>query len=330
MSLDRAEFETLNIQILEKFCDVNVLVVGDVMLDRYWWGSVNRISPEAPVPVVKLDNRTLSAGGAANVAANIIGLGAKPLLVGIIGDDDGGRELCDVLKKINISSEYLVKLSERPTTVKTRIVAHHQHVVRIDDENVSPLSADEINNLKEHVLSLLSSVDVLLFSDYAKGALSPELLKDLIEAAREKNIPVIVDPKGRDYNRYQGATLLTPNRKEALYASGLDITEPHDIEEIGKELLSNLKVDSLLVTLGEDGMVLFRLDDSPLHLSAMAREVYDVTGAGDTVIATLSAAIGAGASLAESAKLANIAAGIVVEQVGTTAIDLETLKAAIN
>lgn len=330
MSLDRVEFEASSFQILEKFRDVKVLVVGDVMLDRYWWGGVSRISPEAPVPVVKLEKRTLSAGGAANVAANIIGLGAKPMLVGIIGDDEGGRELCDVLKKANISSEHLVKLPERPTTVKTRIVAHHQHVVRIDDENVTPLCADEINNLKEHVLSLLSSADVLLFSDYAKGTLSQELLKDLIETAREKNIPVIVDPKGRDYSRYERATLLTPNRKEALYASGLDVTEPHDIEEIGKELLANLRVDSLLVTLGEDGMVLFRSDESPLHLPAMAREVYDVTGAGDTVIATLSAAIGAGTSLADSAKLANIAAGIVVEQVGTTAIDLETLKAAIN
>lgn len=318
------------LSFVEKIKDVKVLVVGDVMLDRYWWGSVNRISPEAPVPVVKLDKRTLSAGGAANVAANIAGLGAKPLLVGIIGDDEGGKELCQVMERINVSTEHLIKFAGRPTTVKTRIVAHHQHVVRIDDENVSPLNHDEITYLKENVLSLLSATDVLLLSDYAKGTLSQEFLKDIISAAKEKNIPVVVDPKGRDYSRYMNATLLTPNRNEALHASGLDINEPHDINEIGKELLAKLQVDSLLVTLGEDGMALFRRDESPLHLSAMAREVYDVTGAGDTVIATLGVAIGAGAKLADAAQLANVAAGIVVEQVGTTAIELETLKTALQ
>lgn len=317
--------EFLQTEIIKNFGRVNVLVVGDVMLDRYWWGSVNRISPEAPVPVVKVENRTLSAGGAANVAANIRGLGAKPSLVGLIGDDEGGKELCGVLEKIDISSEHLVKLSNRETTVKTRIVAHHQHVVRIDDENIAPLNADESEQLKEKVLSLLDLTDVLLFSDYGKGSLQTELLKNLINAARVKNIPVLIDPKGRDYFRYEGATLLTPNRKEALYASGLDINEPHDINEIGKELLAKLNVDSLLITLGEDGMALFQRDEMPLHLSAMAREVYDVTGAGDTVIATLSAAIGAGADFPDAAELANIAAGIVVEQVGTTAIDLESL-----
>jgi D-beta-D-heptose 7-phosphate kinase/D-beta-D-heptose 1-phosphate adenosyltransferase len=316
--------------LIEKFNNVKVLVVGDVMLDRYWWGSVSRISPEAPVPVVRLENRTLSVGGAANVAANIVGLGATALLVGLVGDDDGGRELSEELEKIKISPGHLIKLSNRPTTVKTRIVAHHQHIVRIDDENVSPLSADEIYSLKEHALNLLASIDVLLLSDYAKGTITQELLTVLIETAKAWNIPVLIDPKGRDYKRYEGASVLTPNRKEALNASGLDLNEPHDINEIGRELLANLRVNSLLVTLGEDGMALFRRDESPLHLEAVARDVYDVTGAGDTVIATLSVAIGAGANLPDAARLANIAAGIVVEQVGTTAIDLETLKTAIE
>jgi len=316
--------------LLEKFNGVKILVVGDVMLDRYWWGSVTRISPEAPVPVVKLENRTLSAGGAANVSANIAGLGATSLLVGLIGDDEGARELENALREIGVSHEHLLKLQTRPTTVKTRIVAHHQHVVRIDDENVSTLDKEQNEKLKNHVLELLSSADILLLSDYAKGTLSVELLKDLIGTARAKNIPVLVDPKGRDYKRYEGATLLTPNRKEALNASGLDVNEPHDINEIGAQLLSDLSIDSLLITLGEDGMALFVRGEEPFHLPAMAREVYDVTGAGDTVIAVLGVALGAGASLRESANLANIAAGIVVEQVGTTAIEIKTLKEAIS
>lgn len=318
----------LMISFVEKFSDVKVLVIGDVMLDRYWWGSVSRISPEAPVPVVKLEKRTLSAGGAANVAANLQSLGAKPFLVGLIGDDDGARELCDVLEEINVSSKHLVKFSKRPTTVKTRIVAHHQHVVRIDDENITPLNQDETSHIKEHILSLLSSTDVLLLSDYAKGALSQEVLKEIIETARAKNIPVLVDPKGRDYTRYEGATLLTPNRKEALYASGLDVNEPHDINEIGKELLANLRIDSLLITLGEDGMALFQQDEEPFYLPAIAREVYDVTGAGDTVIATLGLAIGAGTGIKNAVVLANIAAGLAVEKVGTVAVTNEQLKQA--
>jgi D-beta-D-heptose 7-phosphate kinase/D-beta-D-heptose 1-phosphate adenosyltransferase len=324
------DFEHHPSEIAKRFVDARVLVVGDVMLDRYWWGTVNRISPEAPVPVVKLERQTLAAGGAANVAANIAGLGATPLLVGLIGDDEGGRELAGVLKRINVAPDYLVKSLSRPTTVKTRIVAHHQQVVRIDDENVSTPNEEQSRRLEEHILKLLPTVKAILFSDYAKGALQVDMISRLIAKTRELGISVLVDPKGRDYKRYAGASLLTPNRKEAMQASGLDQNEPHDINEIGEKLLSELKIEALLITLGEDGMALFRFGKEPLRLPAMARAVYDVTGAGDTVIATLGVAVAAGASLPDAAKLANIAAGLVVEQIGTTAIDLDVLNAALR
>lgn len=318
------------LEIIDSFHRVVVLVVGDVMLDRYWWGSVDRISPEAPVPVVRLERSTRACGGAANVAANIAGLSARPLLVGLIGDDEGGRELPGVLDEAGVSPEYLCRLEGRATTLKTRIVAHSQHVVRIDHENATPVSETEAQEIAAKIIELMPSAHVVLLSDYAKGLLGKSLLREVIEEARRLKMPVLVDPKGRDYGRYAGATMLTPNRFEAAQVCGMDASDQAAIEAAGAQLLTQLGVEALLITQGEDGMTLFRVNEEPLHLSALARDVYDVTGAGDTVISTLSLALGAGADLAAAARLANMAARLAVEQVGTTIITLEMLRRAIE
>jgi rfaE bifunctional protein kinase chain/domain len=304
---------------------ITVLVVGDVMLDRYWWGGVSRISPEAPVPVVRLQHSTLAAGGAANVAANVAGLSAKALLVGIIGDDDAGRELSQTLLDVNVSPDHLLTFAERPTTVKTRIVAHNQHVVRIDNETEVAISKSESEKVANRVLGLLPDADVLVLSDYAKGLLGAPLLRTLIDSARQMNKPVLVDPKGIDYKRYSGATVLTPNRMEAAHACGIDGSDEQAVKLSGMRLMSELEIASCLITQGEEGMTLFARDQPAVHLTAMARKVYDVTGAGDTVIAALSLAIGAGANVLTASWLANLSAGLAVEQVGTTVLNLDSL-----
>lgn len=312
--------------LLRRFGGVSALVVGDVMLDRYWWGNVDRISPEAPVPVVRLTQSSLVAGGAANVAANIAGLGARPWLVGVAGDDEGGAQLPGALKDANVDAEHLIRTPGRPTTVKTRVVAHQQHVVRVDLEDSRPISDSCAGELATTAERLLSDAQVLVLSDYAKGVLTPELLDRLIAHARELRLPVLIDPKGRDYERYAGATLLTPNRTEAALAVGLDPHEPSVVRRAGEIIIENLRIDALLITEGEDGMTLFERDRAPVHLDASARQVYDVTGAGDTVIATLSVALGAGADLLTAAMIANVAAGLAVQQVGTTTVSLDQLK----
>jgi D-glycero-beta-D-manno-heptose-7-phosphate kinase len=317
------------LSIIEKFSGIKVLVVGDVMLDRYWWGSVRRISPEAPVPVVNLEKTSLVAGGAANVAANIAGLGAEPLLVGVVGQDDEALLVPQILSRINVSADYLVKVKDRPTTIKTRIVAHSQHVVRIDQEDSQPIDFETEKKLEILIEKTLKSADVVLISDYAKGVLTETVLTGLITKANEMKKPVLVDPKGREYQKYRNAALLTPNRIEAALACNLDIDGQNLVEKAGSRLLKDLEVGAVLITQGEKGMTLFRNGEKPFHLDSLARNVYDVTGAGDTVIAGLGAAVGAGADLAEAAEIANIAAGLVVEEVGTTAIDVKKLKEAI-
>ena len=316
-------------QIFEKFSKLNILVIGDVILDRYWWGDVSRISPEAPVPVVRLKNTTLAAGGAANVAANIAGLGATPILVGIVGDDDGALQFPDVLSGANVSSAHLVRDPARPTTVKTRVIAHSHHVVRVDQEHAGEVSAETETAIVEKLRTEIGRVDAIAVSDYGKGMLTNRVLKDLFKIAAESGKPVLVDPKGKDYSKYKGAALLTPNRREAAEACNFD-DHGDVVDRAGAKLMDELNLDALLVTEGEEGMTLFRRSHSPLRMAAEARDVYDVTGAGDTVIATLAVAIGAGADVELAARLANAAAGLVVEQVGTTAVTLSGLEAALR
>ncbi len=317
-------------QLREKFSQIKVLVVGDVMLDQYWWGSVNRISPEAPVPVVRLDKTTHSAGGAANVAANIAGLGAIPVLVGIIGNDKEAELFPEVLSKTNVSSEHLVKIDSRPTTVKTRVVAHSQQIVRLDQESSAPLSADDERFVIEAVERLIGDSSIVILSDYAKGVISETVANKVIKLAKSRNIKILVDPKGKDYSKYRGATLLTPNKKEAAEACKLEENGQTLVETAGLQLMGDIETDAIIVTQGEDGLTVFENDQRPLHLNARTRDVYDVTGAGDTFIATLAVMLGAGETLANAADLANQAAGVVVEQIGTTAITIEGLQNALE
>ena len=316
--------------ILQKFSEVKILVVGDVMLDRYWWGDVERISPEAPVPVVNLKKTSLVAGGAANVAANISGLGAHAFLVGAIGEDEESELFPAVLKSENVSTDYLVKIKNRPTTIKTRVVAHNQHVVRIDKEKIEELDASGEKKIWSQIKKVIKNVSAIVVSDYGKGVLTENLLMRLITTAGELKKPILIDPKGKNYKKYSGATILTPNRREALTACGLEENGQEKIENAGKMLLDKIDLDAVLITQGESGMTLFRQHKKPFHLEALARQVYDVTGAGDTVIATLGVAVGAGENLETAAELANIAAGIVVEEVGTTIISSEKLAASFE
>jgi len=317
-------------ELLDKFAGTRVLVIGDIMLDRYWWGKVSRISPEAPVPVVRLDHESLAAGGAANVAANISGLGAVPILIGVVGDDDESSLLPGVLKDRSISTEHLVTAKGRRTTVKTRIIAHSQQVARIDQENDNSLTSETEAAVMESFNSIVSGVGAVVISDYAKGTLTDNVTRHVIDAAIEKGIPVLVDPKGRDYSKYRRATMLTPNRREAADACGLEENTQDMVDIAGNRLLTELNLQSVLITQGEDGMTLFRPGQKPYHLNTLARDVYDVTGAGDTVIGSLAVAIAAGADAAVAADIANIAAGIVVEQVGTTAISVQDLREAFS
>jgi rfaE bifunctional protein kinase chain/domain len=312
--------------MFEKFSKVRVLVIGDVMLDKYWWGNMTRISPEAPVPIVHLQKTSQAVGGAANVAANVAGLGAEVYLIGLVGADPEAAELAELLKDLKISPEYLVKTNVRPTTQKTRIVAHNQQVLRLDQEKTVNLAAVEENSLWENIAKCLSKIDIVIVSDYGKGTLSDNILARLITTCKLSNLDVLVDPKGQNFNKYSQSFILTPNQREAFEAAGVEISRPDQLEEVGNSLLTKLALKSLLMTLGEDGMALFKQNQPIRYFKARARHVFDVTGAGDTVIATLGVALGAKFELDEAAELANIAAGFVVEEFGTTIIDVEKLS----
>jgi rfaE bifunctional protein kinase chain/domain len=315
---------------LDNIAKAKVLVVGDVMLDRYWWGNVTRMSPEAPVPIVHLTKSSLAPGGAANVAVNIAGLGATPILIGAVGKDAEADQLRQILNENGVSDEYLVEIENRPTTVKTRIIAHSQQVARVDSEVVEEIADEQIPKLKKAICRAIEMVDTVVVSDYAKGLLTCGLLSTIIEKCGRVDKNVLVDPKGKNYSKYRGATLVTPNRREAAEACNFEDNRADVVELAGQTLIDEHQFASVLITRGEEGMTLFLNGSSPIHFKAMAREVYDVTGAGDTVIATLAASVASGADLKDAARLANIAAGLVVEQVGTTAVNLSDLKVALD
>lgn len=317
-------------QTLTDFSKIKILIVGDIMIDRYWWGSTERISPEAPVPVIKLEKTTSVLGGAANVAANVAGLGAQPILIGVAGDDSEAALLPELFRAARMSSEFIIEIKNRPTTIKTRVIAHNQQVARIDQETSRRINSIEEDKVFSKFADLINTVDTVILSDYAKGLLTESLIKRLITSAASFNKIVSVDPKGINFIKYKGADVLTPNKRELINSSGLDSTaEAEQIDEAGYKMISELNLKAILVTKGEEGMMLLEKEKT-LQLKASAREVYDVTGAGDTVIATLATAIAAGNSYAASARLANIAAGLVVEQIGTTAIDINKLREVVK
>ena len=306
--------------IVARFPGKKVLVLGDVMLDEYIWGRVTRISPEAPVPVVEVERVSYMPGGAANVAMNIASLEGKVYLAGVVGADEAGERLRALFVSNGVNIDGLKVDTNRPTTVKTRVIAHDQQVVRVDRERRESIAESIVQELLAYILDTAASVDVLLISDYAKGVTVPDLLHRAIAVAREYGKPVVVDPKGRDFSKYRGATVITPNRLEAAAAVNGEITDEASLVYVGQALLHRLGCEAVLITRGEEGMSLFERNGSVTHLPAAAREVYDVTGAGDTVVASLSLALAAGGSIELCAKIANHAAGIVVGKLGTAIV----------
>jgi len=309
---------------MPRFHHARVLVLGDIMLDRYWEGPTARISPEAPVPVVRVEHITDRPGGAANVALNVAALGSASRLGGFCGDDEEAGSLQEMLAAAGVDCA-LTRLPGQATTTKLRVISRHQQLLRLDFEELSP-GADTAG-LVARLPALLEGCDVLVLSDYAKGALDAPA--PLIAVARERNIPVLVDPKGSDFSRYRGATLLTPNLQELETVVGPCPTEAELVTR-GQRLMAELGFAALLVTRGEHGMTLLRPGQEELHLPARTREVFDVTGAGDTVIAVLAAALAAGSELAQAAALANIAAGIVVGKLGTASVSAPELRRALQ
>ncbi|HEX5819586.1 MAG TPA: D-glycero-beta-D-manno-heptose-7-phosphate kinase, partial [Gemmatimonadales bacterium] len=303
-------------------------VVGDVMLDQNLWGQVRRISPEAPVPVVELERETAEPGGAANNAANAAAVGACAMLGGVVGDDAEGVRLRTLLVARNVDASGLVTEPGRPTTTKTRVVAHNQQVVRVDRERTSAITSDSEAALLRWVEGHLRGVGACIISDYAKGVVTSSLAQGIIGAARSAGVPVVVDPKGTDYARYRGAAVVTPNLHEAELASRRTARTDAELADVAAQLSAELDGAALLVTRGAAGMSLFAPGAAAVHVRAEAHQVYDVTGAGDTAITFLALALAAGAPLPAAMRLANRAAGVVVGKVGTATVTLDELRAA--
>ncbi len=306
-----------------------IAIVGDVMIDRYVWGNVNRISPEAPVPVVEVESESSRLGGAANVANNITSFGAKAFLVGVVGNDLSGKEFRTTLEQQNASSEGIISDPSRLTTVKTRVIAHQQHIVRIDSEE----KKDVDGSIQQKIFSVLekniNSIDGIIIEDYNKGVVVKDLIRAIIDLARRTNTVITIDPKFNNFFEYKNVTVFKPNKKETEEALGKKIQTEDDILSAGTMLLEKLQAENILLTRGEKGMSLFEKNGTITHIPTNARHVADVSGAGDTVIATLTIMLAAGASIREAATLANYAGGIVCGEVGIIPIDPAVLRSTI-
>lgn len=319
-------------QLVTRFPQRSVLVVGDVMLDHFLWGKVSRISPEAPVPVVEITRESYFPGGAANVARNLRALGCHVKTIGLLGDDPAGEELRELLEQQGIETQGLIVDPNRPTTLKTRIVAHHQQIVRFDREKTDKVSPQAARSLLDYLALHVEDVAAIVFEDYGKGVLSQALLDAMKRLAHKHRKITAADPNARHLLRFLGLTAITPNRGEAFAAARLPYAEPADdvlrdgpLLRAGQTLLRKWRPRNLLVTLGEHGMCLFRPRQRPHHIPTVAREVFDVSGAGDTVIATLVLALAAGADAVEAAEISNHAAGVVVGKIGTATCSPEEL-----
>ncbi len=318
------------IQAVSRFRGRRILVVGDVMLDRFIWGSVHRISPEAPVPVVEIHKETTCLGGAANVSANVYSLGGIPIPVGVVGKDFEGGRLLEEFRALGASLDGLVADRGRPTSVKTRIIAHHQQVCRTDREDKTALTGSIQKKIVARFRANLDRADAIIISDYAKGLISTSLLREILPLAKAAGKIVCVDPKMKSLAAYRPATVITPNTLEAERTSGITISNTRDLVRAGRKLIRHTGIPYLLVTRGEEGMALFERKLRVTHIPTVAREVFDVTGAGDTVVSTLALGLVAGLSILEAAVLSNIAAGIVVGKLGTAPVTPEELTARIR
>lgn len=328
MSTALPQLERLS-AVIARFAGRRIAVLGDCMLDRYLWGRVERISPEAPVPVVEIERESFTLGGAGNVAANLRALGAEPLLLGVVGEDEDGRRLRAAFAERGLDTRGVVGDPARPTTVKTRIVAHSQQVVRADRESRADLDGAALERLKRVVEGELPGCEGLVVSDYGKGVIHPGTLAGALAIARTRGFAVSVDPKEGHIDAYRGVSILTPNQHEAGWMQGRRITDEAGLLEVGWGLQQRLDAAAVLVTRGPEGMSLFERGGRTTHLPTVAREVYDVTGAGDTVVSVVALALAAGADFPDACRLANHAAGIVIREVGTATCTREELLASL-
>jgi D-beta-D-heptose 7-phosphate kinase/D-beta-D-heptose 1-phosphate adenosyltransferase len=317
------------VEIINQIGEKKIIVIGDVMLDRYFWGGVSRISPEAPVPVIDVVDETFHLGGAANVANNLKTLGVQPILCGLVGDDNSGRIFRDIATENGIDIDGLFIDVERPTTVKTRIIGNNQQIARLDRESRELIS----NRGERYIIEFVKSIENLggiILEDYNKGVLSQILIREIISYSKKNNIQVFVDPKFDNFFSFNEVTVFKPNRKEASKALNMPFKNHDDIIEAGKKLLNAIKCQYVMLTLGADGMMLFDNKGNIEQIPTKARHVADVSGAGDTTVATLAACMSTGADFIESSMIANIAAGHVVEQPGIVSIKREELKALLG
>lgn len=318
-------------KLVQRFASLKALVVGDLMLDHYVWGKVSRISPEAPVPVVEVAQESEMPGGAGNVGANLASLGADVYISGLLGNDYLGDRLLKKFEECRVRTSHAVRHPERRTTVKTRIIAHQQQIVRVDRENRETFEPALHQRIWSQVEEALPYVDTIILSDYAKGVVSTSLTKKLIPAARRKGIPVIVDPKPENILYYKNVSTVTPNLKEAMESMGVrSVRTEAELENLGEKLRARINADAVLITRGEKGMSLFERKKPVYHIPTRAREVFDVTGAGDTVISVFALAVAAGANFRTAAELANHAAGLVVAKLGTASVTGSELLKAVG
>ena len=315
--------------IIGRFKKARVLVIGDLIMDHFIWGKVRRISPEAPVPVVEVSEETVILGGAANVAANVRSLGGRSSVSGVVGKDSDGRELVRMLAESAVATDGIIQDPGRPTTIKTRIIANAQQVVRFDRENKEPLTLPVSDKLTTYLKKAVRNSDLVVISDYAKGLISEELVWVATELASTYKKPVLVDPKVEHFEYYTDVTLVTPNDREASIASGIEITDESTLRRAGEVLIGSLGCKALLITRGERGMSLFE-ETGETHIPTVAKEVFDVSGAGDTVIAVMALSLASGADFKEAAVLSNLAAGVVVAKMGTATVSPEEFSAVVS
>lgn len=313
-----------------QFSNCRILVAGDLMIDEYLWGDVERISPEAPVQIVEVNHEQFTLGGAGNVINNLVALEAKVTAVGVAGTGHDGNLLIEMLKKLKVNIEGVFQDPKRPTTRKTRIIASNQHVLRIDRETKREISDNTCQLLVKNLEEQIPQADIVLVSDYGKGTLTKPLLSLVIKICKDNNKMIIVDPKGLDFTKYSGVTLITPNKKEASLASNVEIKDESTLLQAAAMLLEKVEMEKLLITCGKDGMVLFEKNAPPYPIHTKSRQVFDVSGAGDTVLAVLGLALASKASFEQAASLANIAAGIVVGKMGTATVTQKELAAAMT
>ncbi len=314
---------------IKAFSRLRVIVIGDLMLDEYVWGGVDRISPEAPVPIVSVEKEGFTLGGAGNVINNLVALGASVSAIGTVGTGMAGRMVFEKLSELGVSTEGIIKESDRPTTRKTRIIAASQQVLRIDRETRRQISEQTLKTLSLLLERIVPNADLVIVSDYDKGLVTAELVRRTVACSLKHRILTIADPKGMDYSKYRQVDLLTPNRKEAGTAAGMLVETHKDLVAAGRKIMQAARLNRLVITCGKDGMVLFDKDDDPFAIESNARQVFDVSGAGDTVISVLGLGLASGASFRQSAMAANAAAGIVVGKVGTATATPEELIQAL-